>query len=315
MLDVFNNMTCSEVQTTDKKEDVYQIKDALYEYQNDIKDYTVLTKEEEEILFKKYHQASGQEKKKIRNEIASHYLKFVIYVAKMYKNNFLSFEDMVSEGNIGLLKAIDKFDETKGIRFTTYSIYWIKVEITRNAYNQNRLISVPSHIEEKLSKYIRFVETYISEFKVNPKREEVSRQMNMSIKEILELEKILINPASFSNPINSDNERSGVLLDFIPNEDAVNPELEIEKNDMKDQIQEILKDLTEVERELILIKYGFYDNKKKTLEETASILHEKGYTKKQLGREGVRLREKKILQKLRKPRYIKQLEDYSSKAK
>lgn len=287
----------------------YNRGDFLLKYENDIKAYSSLTKEQEIALFERYHQVVGEEKKKLRNEIAIHYLKFVNYVAKMYNNKFLSFEDVVSEGNIGLLKAIDNFDETKGIRFTTYSIYWIKSAITRNAYNQNRLITVPSYIEERLTKYLKYIEKYFLEYNVQPKREEISKQINISIQEILELEKILISPVSFNTPINKEGEKSGVLFDFIRNENADDPEKESEKDIIKYNIQEILNELTPQDREFILIRYGFYDNEKKSLTKTAQILYEQGYTKRLLGRESARLQEHKILTKLRSPKYIQKLMD------
>lgn len=305
MLDDFDNSIYDEVQTINKD---YTIGDALSEYENDIKDYNILTKEQEKSLFERYHQVVGKEKIKIRNEIATHYLKFVIYVANKYKNKFLSFEDMVSEGNIGLLKAIDKFDENKGTRFTTFSIHYIRSEIKRRSYNQSRLITIPDHMQEKLNKYIRYVETYFSEFNVYPRREVVSRKINVSLEDILELEKIMKSPVSFSTPIQNDGDKkAGSLLDVIKNEKVIDPKEEVEISEMKYQIQEILKDFSQQERELILIRYGFYDNEKKSLSETANILYEQGYTKRLLTGESIRLKENKILVKLRNPKYMEKL--------
>lgn len=272
------------------------INDPVRMYLKEIGQIKLLTLEEEAALADKIL-AGDQEAKNI---LAEANLRLVVSIAKRYVGRGMLFLDLIQEGNIGLMKAVDKFDVSKGYKFSTYATWWIRQAITRAIADQARTIRVPVHMVETINKLARVQRQLTLELNREPSEEELAKKMNTSVDKIREIYKISQDPVSLETPIGEEDDSH--LGDFIKDERNLSPE-EFATNEMlKDEISEVLLTLTEREEKVVRLRFGLEDGKPRTLEEVGQMF---GVT-----RERIRQIEAKALRKLRHPSRSRKLRDY-----
>lgn len=266
-------------------------------YLNEINQIPLLSAEEEKELAIKAAQGDSAAKEKLINSN----LKLVVSIAKKFQGNGISFLDLIQEGNIGLIAAIDKFDTSLGYRFSTYAYYWIKTTISRAVNQQNRSIRIPVYMVEKLSKYKKIEQELSQKYNREPTENEIAEKMDVSVKEIRELKEYLSDAVSLDAPIGEDKEDS--FGSFVEDSSNGNPADNYEKEDMSKILLKVLDTLPEREAGILKMRFGIGYSSPLTLEEVG-----KRYS---LTRERVRQIESSALKKMRNPIRANKLRDYA----
>jgi RNA polymerase primary sigma factor len=270
--------------------------DPVRMYLKEIGRSRLLSTEEEVDLAQRIQQ--GDEK--ARQRLTESNLRLVVSIARRYAGRGMLFLDLIQEGNIGLMKAVEKFDYTKGYRFSTYATWWIRQAITRSIADQARTIRIPVHMIETINKLIRVSRQMVQELGREPTVEEISEVMELTTDRILEIQKIAQEPVSMEMPIGEENDSN--LGDFIKDPDAPAPEDAAAQELLKEQMKDILDTLTDREENVIRLRFGLDDGRTRTLEEVGKVF---GVT-----RERIRQIEAKALRKLRHPSRSKRLKDF-----
>ena len=278
-----------------------RINDSVKMYLKEIGKYDLLKPEEEPILAKKILEGDQEAKERLINCN----LRLVVNIAKHYVGRGMQFLDLIQEGNLGLMKAVDKFDYTKGYKFSTYATWWIRQAITRAIADQARTIRIPVHMVETINKMTRIQRQLIQDYGREPTAEEISEAMNgeLSAKRIREIQRIAMEPVSLETPIGEEDDSH--LGDFIEDKESESPVDFTTRQLLKEELYSILKDLSDREERVIRLRYGLDDNRPRTLEEVG---REFGVT-----RERIRQIEAKAIKKLRHPTRSKRLGDYKEK--
>lgn len=251
------------VGSTKKKED------SISQYFCDIAKFDLLTKEEEQKLFKIYEEGTLEEKQKAKEEIINKNLRLVISIAKKYTGNGLDFLDLIEEGNIGLIKAVDKFDYKRDWKFSTYATWWIKQSVSRSIADQSRIIRIPVHMFEKLNKYYRLSKEYYAKTGNEIPDEEIAKMMGVGEERIKEFKSYNVDMLSLETPIGEDND--SFLGDFIPDETESSAHEKYCNKELRKIIFTALDSLNDREKDVLILRFGLLDCKPKTLQEIADI--------------------------------------------
>lgn len=270
--------------------------DPVRMYLKEIGKISLLSAEEEVVLAKRMEQ--GDEVAKMH--IVEANLRLVVSIAKRYVGRGMLFLDLIQEGNLGLMKAVEKFDYTKGFKFSTYATWWIRQAITRAIADQARTIRIPVHMVETINKLVRISRQLVQELGRDPKPSEIAEKMDISEEKVMEIMKIAQEPVSLETPIGE--EEDSHLGDFIPDDEVQSPSEAAAYSLLKEQIAEVLNTLTERERKVLILRFGLDDGRSRTLEEVGKEFD--------VTRERIRQIEAKALRKLRGPKKSNKLRDY-----
>ena len=295
-LQEIEEVTEEEMNETEAMADTFSTDDPVRMYLKEIGKVPLLTPEEEQELAKRM--AEGDAEAKHRMEEAN--LRLVVSIAKRYVGRGMLFLDLIQEGNLGLIKAVEKFDYTKGYKFSTYATWWIRQAITRAIADQARTIRIPVHMVETINKVIRVSRQLLQELGHDPSAEEIAAEMNMPVDKVRDILKIAQEPVSLETPIGE--EEDSHLGDFIEDDAAVVPPDAASFSMLQEQLSKVLDGLAERERKVISLRFGLEDGHPRTLEEVG---REFGVT-----RERIRQIESKTLAKLRHPSRSSKLKDY-----
>lgn len=272
------------------------VDDPVRMYLKEIGKVPLLSAEEEVELAKRMEAGDEYAKQKL----CEANLRLVVSIAKKYVGRGMLFLDLIQEGNLGLIKAVDKFDYTKGYKFSTYATWWIRQAITRSIADQARTIRIPVHMVETINKLIRVQRQLLQENGREPTPDEIAEEMGITVEKVREIHKIAQEPVSLETPIGE--EEDSHLGDFIPDEDAPAPAEAAAFSMLKEQLVEVLNTLTEREQKVLKLRFGLEDGRARTLEEVGKEFD--------VTRERIRQIEAKALRKLRHPTRSKKLKDY-----
>jgi len=276
--------------------DGVSVDDPVRMYLREIGKIPLLSFEEELDLAQKVLENDEDAKQKL----AESNLRLVVSIAKKYVGRGMLFLDLIQEGNMGLIKAVEKFDYTKGFKFSTYATWWIRQAITRAIADQARTIRIPVHMVETINKLIRTSRHLLQQLGREPSPEEIAKEMEMSVEKVMEIQKIAQDPVSLETPIGEEDDSH--LGDFIPDDDSPAPHDSAAYTLLKEQLEEVMKTLTPREAKVLKLRFGLEDGKARTLEEVGREF--------MVTRERIRQIEAKALRKLRHPSRSKKLKDY-----
>lgn len=291
-LDRYQAVSSSDVKTSD----------SVKLYLHEIGKFDLL-KPDEEVEFAKRYKETGDVDAK--NELINRNLRLVVSLAKKYSHTNMQFLDLIEEGNIGLIKAVEKFDHTKGFKFSTYATWWIRQSITRAIADQARTIRIPVHMNETINKISKAQRELVQELGREPTHEEISKKLDgkYTPERILEIQQIAMEPVSLESPIGEEDDSH--LGDFVEDKDNETPTQFTRASLLSDELRDLMQDLTPREERVIILRYGLEDNRPRTLEEVGK---EFGVT-----RERIRQIEAKAIRKLRHPSRTKRLQGYLNK--
>ena len=274
-----------------------KINDPVKMYLKEIGRVDLLTHEQEIELAKRILEGDEQAKK----ELAAANLRLVVSIAKRYVGRGMLFLDLIQEGNMGLIKAVEKFDYTKGFKFSTYATWWIRQAITRAIADQARTIRIPVHMVETINKLTRIQRQLVQELGREPTAEEIAEKMDgMTPAKVREIQKISLEPVSLETPIGEEDDSH--LGDFIEDEGAMSPDDYASNELLKDELKEVLLELTDREEKVLRLRFGLDDGRTRTLEEVGKEFN--------VTRERIRQIEAKALRKLKHPSRSKRLKDF-----
>ena len=276
--------------------DNFSVDDPVRMYLKEIGKVSLLSTEAEVELAKLMAEGDKDAKRKM----AEANLRLVVSIAKRYVGRGMLFLDLIQEGNLGLIKAVEKFDYTKGYKFSTYATWWIRQAITRAIADQARTIRIPVHMVETINKVMRISRQLLQELGHDPSPEEIAADMGMPVEKVREILKIAQEPVSLETPIGE--EEDSHLGDFIPDEDASEPAEAASFTLLKEQLSEVLNTLTPREEKVLRLRFGIEDGRTRTLEEVGKEFN--------VTRERIRQIEAKALRKLRHPSRSKKLKDF-----
>ena len=295
-LEEIDEVTEEEIAEADSMVDSYSTDDPVRMYLKEIGKVSLLTQEEEIELAVRMSQGDEEAKRRM----AEANLRLVVSIAKRYVGRGMLFLDLIQEGNLGLIKAVEKFDYTKGYKFSTYATWWIRQAITRAIADQARTIRIPVHMVETINKVIRVSRQLLQELGHDPSAEEIAAEMNIPVEKVRDILKIAQEPVSLETPIGE--EEDSHLGDFIPDEDASEPSEAASFSLLKEQLMSVLATLTPREEKVLRLRFGIEDGRTRTLEEVGKEFN--------VTRERIRQIEAKALRKLRHPSRSKKLCDF-----
>ncbi len=274
--------------------------DSIQIYLKEIGQYPLISAANEKELARRIEKGDEE----ARTLLARANLRLVVSIAKKYANRSpdLTLLDLIQEGNIGLFRAVDKFDWTKGYKFSTYATWWIRQAITRALADQSRTIRVPVHMVETIAKYKQVVRRLSQDLGRDPLPEEIAMEMGLDVEKVYQIEKIDQNVVSLQSQVGDDSDRDSELQDFIADDKILSPDQETARRIVQDQVKEILNDLPEKERKILELRHGLVDGVQHTLEEVGRKF---GVT-----RERIRQIEAKAHEKIRQHERVNRLKNY-----
>ena len=281
-------------------DDYVAIEDPIKMYLKEIGKIPLLNVDEEMNLAKKICAPDENVRKEARKKMAESNLRLVVSIAKRYMGRGMQLLDLIQEGNLGLLRAVEKFDYQKGFKFSTYATWWIRQAITRSIADQARTIRIPVHMVETINRLIKVQRKLVQELGREPKPIEVAKVMGIPVAKVREIMSFALEPVSMETPIGDEDDSH--LGDFLQDANAKIPVNFAMDVLLHDQLMEVIKSLTEREQKVILLRFGLEDGKPRTLEEVGKVF---GIT-----RERIRQIEAKALRKLRNPSKVKRLKDF-----
>ena len=284
----------------DDLDDYVSVEDPIKMYLKEIGKIPLLSVEEEMVLAQKISNPDENIRKEAAKKMAESNLRLVVSIAKRYMGRGMQLLDLIQEGNLGLLRAVEKFDFQKGFKFSTYATWWIRQAITRSIADQARTIRIPVHMVETINRLIKTQRKLVQELGREPKPEEVAKIMSLPVSKVREIMNFALEPVSMETPIGDEDDSH--LGDFLQDFNAKVPVNFAMDVLLHDQLIEVIKSLTEREQKVILLRFGLEDGKPRTLEEVGKVF---GIT-----RERIRQIEAKALRKLRNPSKTKRLKDF-----
>ncbi|ANY75687.1 RNA polymerase sigma factor RpoD [Paenibacillus lactis] len=273
-----------------------KISDPVRMYLKEIGRVPLLSADEEVELSKRIEEGDEDAKRRL----AEANLRLVVSIARRYAGRGMQFLDLIQEGNMGLIKAVEKFDYSKGFKFSTYATWWIRQAITRSIADQARTIRIPVHMVETINKLVRVSRQLLQELGREPTPEEIAKEMDITPEKVREILKVSQEPVSLETPVGEESDSN--LGDFIEDQDALAPADAAAFELLKEQLEEVLDTLTDREENVLRLRFGLEDGRTRTLEEVGQVF---GVT-----RERIRQIEAKALRKLRHPSRSKRLKDF-----